>query len=233
MVNSQKPNTLKLNKFEKSFTILFFVIVIIELFSRSLSALSSLHYISKPLILISLILFFYLKSEHLTIKTKRLVLLALVLSLIGDVLLMFDYISPNYFITGLASFLLAHLFYILVFLDKRNSKNKPIVFIAILIIYTFSLFYILKNELGALLLPVIIYVIAIFTMAITASLRKENVPKLSYYLVLIGALLFVISDSFLAINKFYTAVPSEHLIVMSTYSLAQYCIVMGILKQKS
>lgn len=233
MVNLKKRNTLTLNKFEKSFTILFFIIVIIELCSTSLSALSSFHNISKPLILASLLLFFYFKSEHLTIKTKRLMLLALTMSLIGDVFLMFDEISPNYFIAGLLSFLLAHLFYILVFIDKRNNKQRPLVFFAILIFYTFGLLYLLRNGLGAMLIPVIVYVFAILSMAITASLRKGKVSPFSYNLVLIGALLFLISDSFVAINKFYSDIPSEHLIIMSTYSIAQYCIVMGVLKQEN
>jgi len=223
----------KLNKFEKSFTALFFVIVIIELLSSTLSALSSFHNVAKPLILISLILFFYLNGKQLEAKTRRIMLLALTFSLIGDVLLMFDDVSMNYFIGGLVAFLIAHIMYILVFLDKRNSSQKPLVFITLLLIYVLVLFYILKGGLGSMLIPVIAYVITIFTMAITSSLRKGNVPTISYNLVLIGALLFVISDSFIAINKFYSAVPNEHILIMSTYALAQYCIVMGIIKQKS
>jgi len=222
-----------LNKFEKSFTALFFVIVIIELLSLTLSALSSFHNVAKPLILISLILFFYLKGDELTSRTRRLMLCALTFSLIGDVLIIFEDISPNYFIGGLVAFLIAHIMYILVFLDKRNSSQKPLAFITMLLVYILGLFYILKDGLDSMLIPVIAYVITIFTMAITASLRKGNVPTISYNLVLIGALLFVISDSFIAINKFYSAVPNEHILIMSTYALAQYCIVMGIIKQKS
>ena len=222
---------MKLDKFEKSFTALFFVIVIIELFSSTLSELSSFHNIAKPLILASLILFFYLRSNHLMLKTRRLMLLALSFSLIGDVLIIFDDISKNYFLAGLISFLLAHIMYIIVFLEKRNNSIKPIAYITILLIYAFGLFYLLKDGLEDMLIPVIIYVIAILTMAITASLRKENGSSLSYNLVLVGALLFVISDSFIALNKFYITITNEHLIIMSTYALAQYCIVMGILKQ--
>ena len=222
---------MKLDKFEKSFTALFFVIVIIELFSSTLSELSSFHNIAKPLILASLILFFYLRSNHLMLKTRRLMLLALSFSLIGDVLIIFDDISNNYFLAGLISFLLAHIMYIIVFLEKRNNSIKPIAYITILLIYAFGLFYLLKDGLEDMLIPVIIYVIAILTMAITASLRKENGSSLSYNLVLVGALLFVISDSFIALNKFYITITNEHLIIMSTYALAQYCIVMGILKQ--
>jgi uncharacterized membrane protein YhhN len=159
--------------------------------------------------------------------------LALTFSLVGDVLLMFDHVSINYFLTGLISFLLAHVFYILVFLEKKNSLKKSISFITILIIYAFGLFYVLKDGLGNMLIPVIIYILVILAMVIAASLRKENVPNISYNLVLIGALFFIISDSIIAVNKFYGKVPYEHLLIMSTYALAQYCIVMGVLKQKN
>jgi uncharacterized membrane protein YhhN len=223
----------KLTKLEKSFTALFFVIVVIELLSSTLKALSSFHNVAKPLIVISLILFFYLDGKQLANKTRRKMLLALTFSLVGDVLLMFDHVSINYFLTGLISFLLAHVFYILVFLEKKNSLKKSISFITILIIYAFGLFYVLKDGLGNMLIPVIIYILVILAMVIAASLRKENVPNISYNLVLIGALFFIISDSIIAVNKFYGKVPYEHLLIMSTYALAQYCIVMGVLKQKN
>jgi len=42
----------------------------------------------------------------------------------------------------------------------------------------------------------------------------------------------VLSDSFLAINKFYQPIPISKIIIMSTYSIAQYLIVLGLLKQK-
>ncbi len=224
---------MKLTKLEKSFTALFFVIVVIELLSSTLKALSSFHNVAKPLIVISLILFFFLDGKQLANKTRRKMLLALTFSLVGDVLLMFDHVSINYFLTGLISFLLVHVFYILVFLEKKNSLKKTIPFITILIIYALGLFYVLKDGLDNMLIPVIIYILVILAMVIAASLRKENVPNISYNLVLIGALFFIISDSIIAVNKFYGKVPYEHLLIMSTYALAQYCIVMGVLKQKN
>jgi uncharacterized membrane protein YhhN len=222
----------KLTKFEKSFTALFFVIIVIELFSSTISSLSSFHIVAKPLIVLSLIFFFYLKGTHLELKTRKIMLLALVFSLIGDISIMFDHVSTNYFLIGLISFLIAHIMYVLVFLENRKKSQKSISFIVILIVYTSTLFYILKDGLNEMLIPVIIYILVILAMAITASYRKGNVTTLSYNLVLVGALFFVVSDSILAINKFHTAITSKHLLIMITYALAQYCIVMGVLKQK-
>jgi uncharacterized membrane protein YhhN len=206
---------------------------VIELLSLTLSWLSSFHNLTKPLILTSLILFFYLEGKHLLPKTKRNMLFALTFSLVGDVLLMFEDDSINFFLFGLISFLLAHGFYIMVFLNKMNCLKKPIPFITILIIYALGFLYMLYDGLGSMLLPVVIYMLTILSMAITAVLRKDHVPNLSYNLVLIGVLLFLISDSILAVNKFYGKVPFEHLFIMGTYAFAQYCIVMGIIKQKN
>jgi len=123
--------------------------------------------------------------------------------------------------------------YILIFLNRRNKTIKPIGIFIGLTTYAIVLFYILYNGLGDLLLPVILYVVAILFMAISAAMRKESVSKLSYNLVLIGSLLFILSDSLLALNKFNSPIPIAHVSVMFTYAFAQYCIVFGILKQKS
>lgn len=221
-----------LTKTEKSFNILFFIIVIVELFSGSKESLVQFHYFAKPAILIALIIFFWKQSHHLNKYAKNITLLALTLSLLGDVLLMFTDKSPNYFIGGLLAFLLAHLMYISVFLKSRNKNANPFSIIVVLLIYASGLFYLIKDGLGEMLIPVLLYLIVILTMTITAFLRKRLAPSNSYNLVLAGAIFFMISDSLLALNKFYETLPLSNLSIMLTYALAQYLIVSGILKQK-
>ena len=222
---------MNLTKAEKSFTIIFLAIVLLELFSSNIKSLLPIHVIAKPLILLSLIFFFINQGKHLSSKTKVITLLALLFSLAGDVLLMFTDISASFFLSGLVAFLLAHIMYIMVFLDKKNSKKIALIFITVLLIYAIGIFYLLKDGLGDMLIPVIVYMLVILTMILTSTMRKDNVSNKSYNLVFIGAIFFVISDSFLAINKFYQPVPLSKIIIMSTYSLAQYLIVLGLLKQ--
>jgi len=222
---------MNLTKAEKSFTIIFLAIVLLELFSSNIKSLLPIHVIAKPLILLSLIFFFINQGKHLSSKTKVITLLALLFSLAGDVLLMFTDISASFFLSGLVAFLLAHIMYIMVFLDKKNSKKIALIFITVLLIYAIGIFYLLKDGLGDMLIPVIVYMLVILTMILTSTMRKGNVSNKSYNLVFIGAIFFVISDSFLAINKFYQPVPLSKIIIMSTYSLAQYLIVLGLLKQ--
>lgn len=97
--------------------------------------------------------------------------------------------------------------------------------------YAIGLFYLLKNSLGEMLIPVIFYIIVILLMAITAFLRQVKVSKISFVLVFLGAILFVISDSILALNKFYMPLSFSSISIMFSYALAQYFIVMGLLKQ--
>ena len=221
-----------LTKTEKTFSTFFFLILIAELLCGSIESLSQLHYITKPSIVISLIFFFWKEGQRLSKSIRNLTLLALIFSLLGDVLLMFVDQSPDYFMFGLVAFLLAHVMYVLVFLKHRNPSKSILGFLAILIVYAFGLFYLLKDGLGEMLIPVLMYMTVILTMSATAFLRKGMVSKRSYNLVFLGAILFMISDSILALNKFYTAMPLSNISIMLTYALAQYFIVFGIKKEQ-
>ncbi|WCO02643.1 lysoplasmalogenase [Psychroserpens ponticola] len=221
------------SKIEQRFTGIYAIIVSIELICGTFESLATLHYFTKPLIVISLLLFFVTQSQHLNKTTKTLMILALVFSLVGDVALLFDAIKPIYFIIGLASFLLAHVMYVLVFLKQRNTHKKPLGFILIMLGYAALLFYILKDGLGDLLLPVIVYMFVILSMSTSAYLRQKLNNTISYNWVFIGAILFMISDSILALDKFYQPLTLSSISIMLTYALAQYCIVIGILKLPS
>ncbi|WP_323788621.1 lysoplasmalogenase [Psychroserpens sp.] len=222
-----------LSKAEQKFTGIFAVIVIIELLCGSFADFAALHYFTKPLIIVSLLLFFYTRNHRLDPTIKKLMILALVFSLIGDVALLFDTINPVYFIIGLGSFLLAHGMYVIVFLKQRNPQKSPLGFMALMLVYAAFLFYILKDGLGELLLPVIVYMMVILSMSTTAFLRQKQNNSKSYNWVFIGAILFMISDSILAIDKFYQPLELSSIGIMLTYALAQYCIVIGILKYDS
>jgi uncharacterized membrane protein YhhN len=219
-----------LSKAQQKFTGIYAFIVLTELICANFEDLASLHYFSKPLVVISLLIFFFAQSKHLNNTIRILMILALVFSLFGDIALLFDGINPNYFIIGLASFLLAHVMYIVLFLKQRDLNKSPVGFMVAMIIYATLLFYLLKNGLGDLLLPVIIYMIVILTMSTTAFIRTKHPDNSSYLWVFSGAMMFMISDSILAIDKFYQPLAMSSISIMLSYALAQYFIVMGILK---
>ena len=221
-----------MNNTEKQFSILFFIIVLFELITGHSESLQTVHYFAKPAIVMSLLFLFVKTSDGLSKAVIRLTIAALIFSLLGDILLMFVERSPHFFTAGLVAFLIAHVMYSLVFLKHRNLANSMSVFLICLLVYASGLFYVLKDGLGDMLVPVVIYMLIILSMATSAYLRKYKVNHLSYSLVFAGALCFMISDSILALNKFYQALPLSHISIMVTYALAQYLIVLGILKIK-
>ena len=75
--------------------------------------------------------------------------------------------------------------------------------------------------------------LVILSMSTAAYLRKGTISKLSYTLVFLGALFFMLSDSILALNKFYEPLAYSNISIMLTYAIAQYLIIFGILKLDS
>ncbi len=185
---------------------------------------------TKP-ILMPLLLFYILESSKGRVTMKTLLLsLALLLSWFGDVALLYQS-NQTYFMLGLGLFLLAHITYVVVL---KRSVFQPIQLniqkVLPFAIYTLILFAILLPNAGGLTIPIFIYGIVISVMAGTARLREGVTSQESYRLAMYGALLFLLSDSILAINKFYMEIPIPGLWIMSTYAGAQLLLVLGILK---
>ncbi len=149
----------------------------------------------------------------------------------GDTLLIF----PQFFVFGLVAFLIAHVSYVLTFYKDikgwNKLKNKRIQATILLVIIYLIIFYSsIQSKLFELKIPVITYMIIISLMFILALLRDA---KSGYISVLIGALLFVISDSFLAIDKFVGHFYLASLVIMMSYLLAQFLIIYGLLRRYS
>ena len=156
-------------------------------------------------------------------------MLALFFSWSGDILLMFVSRNELFFLLGLGSFLLAHIFYIIFFHQVRvreGVKGNPWLLV-IVVIYYGALISWLSPYLGDMKIPVRIYGIVISFMFMLAMHMLVIKNKQAGKWMTGGALLFVISDSVLAINKFYTAFEGAGIIIMLSYGLAQLFIVKG------
>jgi uncharacterized membrane protein YhhN len=156
----------------------------------------------------------------------------LLFSWLGDVLLMFQAKNEDFFLFGLSAFLLAHVFYITFFHKIRIREGvKPNIFwLLIVVAYYAGLIIWLSPYLGDKKLPVRIYGVAISLMFMLALHMPSIKNKQSGQWMMVGALLFVISDSVLAINKFYQPFEAANVIIMLTYGLAQLFIVIGAAK---
>ena len=82
------------------------------------------------------------------------------------------------------------------------------------------------------MIPVLAYAMVLLAMALWAHKRRGATSARSFMLVSSGAILFVISDGVIAVNKFAFEVPGERILVMSTYIAAQYLIIRGLLEHE-
>ena len=209
----------------KLFTTIYFIISLLVIFFGTIDYNMGI-YLTKPLIMISIMVFYFLQTQNRQNLQDKLMLIAFFFSLLGDTFLMIK--SEKFFMFGLGSFLITHLFYIFIF--SRNRLKKNVLIRISFLIFSGIMLLILKDNVNkSLLIPIIIYMITITIMAISASERKTN-PD-SYRLILLGAILFVLSDTLIAIDKFVVPVPFQTFLIMGTYVLAQYLICVGFLKR--
>ncbi|MEO6720448.1 MAG: lysoplasmalogenase [Ferruginibacter sp.] len=209
--------------------LLVFLELIVTLFD-----LTTINFFVKPLLMPALIVLLLQGANP--IKEKKIVLIGLICAWLGDTFLLFETKDPLFFIAGLASFLLTHVCYIIYFLRLRVSsismlKKQPII-ILLVIAYGAGLFIFLNPYLGDLKIPVLVYAIVICSMLLCAVHIYSRVNEPSNKLYVAGALFFVVSDSLLAINKFYMPLFLSHSSIMLTYCMAQYFIVSGCVREK-
>ena len=198
-------------------------------------------FVAKILIIPSLMGFYHLALNGKYDLFHRLVMIGLFFSWLGDTILESANlnttmpVSPDLlFIGGLGSFLLTHIFYFFAFNVPRGkntilSTRKRLVLPVVL--YGIVMIYFLYDNLGGMKIPVIAYTLIIILMLLSALNREGKVNGKSYNLVLSGALLFVISDSLLAVNRFHGSIGYAGILIMITYVAAQYLIILGCVRQ--
>lgn len=187
-----------------------------------------LHMVSKPLLVLSLVLYFIHRTSELKNSSKYLVVGALVLSVLGDVLLIQT--EEIFFLAGVGAFALAHVAYAIFFNGRRSGSIHIPTLIGNVILVVFLLLG-LNNWVdipSEMVYPVNIYG-AILGLNLVASVQFNYSNNAKNYWVPIGVGLFVISDLLLAVNKFNGYAKMMEIVVMTTYGLAQYLIMIGIL----
>lgn len=181
---------------------------------------------AKPLLMITLGLYFFSETAGYP-RWRVYVLAALVFSWAGDVFL----ISSDWFIAGLVSFLIAHVFYIVAYQQTGAATGQlKAIDIVKFVIYGVVLIWFIYPGLGDMLVPVLIYALVLLGMGVWAHKRRGATSPASFKLVALGAILFAISDGLIAVNKFAYPVPAERILIMSIYMSAQYLIVQGLIK---
>ena len=200
-------------------------------------AYQPLHVICKPLIIATLILYFWNAIGKKFTSFSRWIIGALFFSWAGDIFLLFE--GKGFFIGGLGSFLLAHVLYLGAYLDKEplHRQQTPLLarkpyLLLPFVAYLVGFYSFLYPHLNDLAIPVAVYAAVLTAMGVLALNRWNFTSEASFIWIAIGALFFIISDSLLSLNLFVLkgAMPIGNFLVMFTYTLAQYCIVRGSIK---
>jgi uncharacterized membrane protein YhhN len=219
---------------KKTVLVLFALVCLGELASGWMGW-TEVHRVCKPLIMITLGIYYAISARH----RSPVVLLAILFSLAGDVLLMFETSHELFFIFGLLAFLTSHVFYIFAYRqhqwvatgDALQGIQKIRAAFPIVLAGT-GLIIVLYPVLGALRVPVMVYALVLIVMVLNALFRYGRTEGMSFRMVFFGALLFMLSDSLLAVNKFFVAVPNGGSWIMLTYMVAQYWIVLGLVRHE-
>jgi len=219
---------------KKLFLIVFMVVTTIELIAVA-GDWKFISLFSKPLIMLSLVGYYLASMPHRSPQMIR----AMFFCWAGDVLLMFVDRDEIFFMMGLLAFLIGHIMYIIVYRKHQSGDPEKGLLATQKIRYSFpiiladtGLVVVLFPTLGGLRIPVLIYAIVIMIMTMTALFRYGKTNTQSFWLVFGGAILFMLSDSLLAMNKFYAPIPFSGFLIMLTYSAAQFLIVKGIIRHR-
>lgn len=221
-------------KRKELFLIIFIAVTLIQLMAM-IEGWLSITFFSKPMIVLSLAGYYLASIPHRSPVMIR----ALFFCWAGDVLLLFVERNEVFFMMGLFAFLIGHLLYILAYRTHQSGDPEKGLLTTQKIRYSFpiilagtGLIVILFPTLGDLKLPVLVYAIVLIVMTMTALFRYGRTNTDSFWLVFVGAVLFMVSDSILAMNRFYSPIPFGEFLIMLTYSAAQFLIVKGIIRHR-
>ncbi|KAA0071692.1 lysoplasmalogenase [Rhodanobacter sp. T12-5] len=195
-----------------------------------------LHWISKPLATALILLLAWRSVPPLSLRYRRWVLAGIACSLLGDILLM---LPQDLFVAGLLAFLGGHLCFLVALLgDSRFSARQPLL-LACLAYGAINLYLLWPSIAAPLRLPVIVYVLVLTSMAGQALVRARQFARRgdaqarSARRAAVGALLFMLSDSLLAWNRFDGPIPLAALWVLATYYLSLWWIARSVAREGS
>ena len=213
--------------------IVFMVLSLAEVISLTFH-ISGVNPIIKPLLIPSLAIaaLCALLPEHRGWKTTLLAV-TLALHTAGDVLLMLDGNAFVFFVAGLGAFLLGHICYLVILLSGVGPIHKRAVMLLCLLPLVIALvaasFFKVEGVMRAVLFFYALVLLYVPICGVFWLLRGRKMG----WLILTGGLLFVASDTMIALNVFNgISFPLRHAIVMLTYLAAEWLIVSGIVRQQ-
>ena len=204
-------------------TILFAGLVVAYFSSQSLGIDGQL---MRDLVKTSPVLFLCLSTLIGGWRSRGVLPLALLFSACGDLAG-----EHREFILQIAMFAIAHIAYFVHFIRRATIDRTSIVLWSILSVMVVALGVIVVSHISKPTEAVAcsIYIVIIATMASSAIACRT--PYRVWNIV--AALLFIFSDSCIAINRFVERIPHAGLLIMTTYFAAQYIFATVYLTENS
>ncbi len=228
-----------MNRFIKHltyFSIIYIIVFVIDTYVKVNIAAFPYRYITKTLLILSLLCFYVLYNKGFNKSKNRLVSVALLCFVIGDLFLIGSNSSTTIrFVIGVVLFAIAKILYVIRFSNKHDFEVfKLWPFLVLAFTFTCGLMLMVHKNLGNYFIPTLLYSFIAFMLFLFAFLRKKAVNVKSFRLVILGVLLSFLSDSITILKEFYDPnVLYNHYSLMFFYGMSQYFIVVGLLFERS
>ncbi|WP_431165570.1 lysoplasmalogenase [Tenacibaculum halocynthiae] len=199
-------------------SVLFLLVAIADVYAV-ITQNKVIEMIFKPLLMTTLVVVYLLSVK----KPNFWFVSGLFFSFWGDVFLL-D--KESFFVFGLGSFLLAHVIYIKIttgFLQKDLTAKMITSAIPFVLLFG-CLLYLIYDNLEEMLIPVIVYGVTIATFGASALLNYRQEKSMANSWLLLGAIIFIASDSLIALNNFYAAKHLFDIAIIVLYIISQYLI---------
>lgn len=214
-------------------------------------------FVLSPVLLPIVILYVFFNLEGKLTKMYHLLIAAIAFSWMGGIWLgltpenaadLYIFGIPKnkyFFFGGVVSFLIAHVLFIASYLLSTDNQKPalferskwpflPIVTYGIVILAIIIPPLLSNPEKSVAALPVVFYAAILCSMVAFALNRYQRANRKSFYIVLIGSILFLLSDSLIALNflAFEGVIPHANFWINSTFLLAEFMIADGLIKTK-
>ncbi|MBY8997911.1 MAG: lysoplasmalogenase [Candidatus Thorarchaeota archaeon] len=219
------------------YSAVFWIVAIVSTYLQDKAASSGEKKVASPTTLIKMIpalsaVIFVILYRPPTLFTILLTA-ALVFCMFGDVGMEIDLVP------GIGMFLLAHILYTVNFMWQSSIAGLTLIPLALFasclvlgVVYVFMLIRYLRAS-GPEIPPFILRAGTLYFFIIAATLSTslllwQTTGVLLGFLPVIGALFFVVSDSFIGINEFHHKLGRHEFYIMPTYYLAIFLLSLGV-----
>ncbi len=212
----------------------FALLAVLEITGEGLDQRSLILY-TKPLLMPVLAVWLLRRTPGIRRFFRHTILFGLLFATLGDVLLMFagGKYDSLFFLMGLGAFLITHLCYLGGFLSEVSLKSgylrrEPLWVIPFLVFLAGFLYWLWPGIPEGMRQPVSLYALVISAMAVSVLNTKERMNPEVFSSLMVGALLFMLSDCLIAVYRFGYPVPGARVLIMLTYITGQWLIVRGV-----